>query len=356
MAFDPSQAYLNVVMAWIRFPGLPGYLYKHKILAEIREMVGKVVKLDMNIDSRMGGFFARLAVYVNLERPLVSQILINGRPQRVEINVEKETASPEMIPENHNLVEDGKEREKEGSHFRALNNRNLNQELTTRDIADHRRNKGKEILIENQQRSLIPTKERPNSLGLGGSSSAQARSLLDQLRQGTVAQNLLAGTTNSTGNLTAAGDSYGQEIGGSLLNNDGPSVNLFAPISSMEGRSTDELVAELGSLDSDKQSVVVVFSGRGRGVKSRGRCITKKLNKVHSSSSNRFKTNGSQRVLLKDSMVQLAESISTLTNDKPGLEGPSRGEAQQKGGELPGQIWDIAVLLSLGREVVLLSD
>ncbi|MBA0668035.1 hypothetical protein Goklo_001015 [Gossypium klotzschianum] len=135
MAFDPSQAYLNVVMTWIRFPGLPGYLYKYKILAEIGEMVGKVVKLDMNIDSRMGGCFNRLVVYVNLERPLVSQILINGRPQRVEyeslqticfhceryghvkdncsfrsarINVEKETALPEMIPENHNLVEDGK--------------------------------------------------------------------------------------------------------------------------------------------------------------------------------------------------------------------------------------------------------
>ncbi|PPR82305.1 hypothetical protein GOBAR_AA38409 [Gossypium barbadense] len=24
LAFDPSQAYLSVVMAWIRFPGLPG--------------------------------------------------------------------------------------------------------------------------------------------------------------------------------------------------------------------------------------------------------------------------------------------------------------------------------------------
>ncbi|MBA0788140.1 hypothetical protein Gotri_000191 [Gossypium trilobum] len=77
-----------------------------------------------------------------------------------------------------------------------------------------------QILI---QGCLIPTKERPNSLGIGGSSSAQARSLLDQLRQGMVAQNLLAGTTNSTGNLTAAGDSYGQEIGGSLINNDRPS-------------------------------------------------------------------------------------------------------------------------------------
>ncbi|MBA0846823.1 hypothetical protein Goshw_007900 [Gossypium schwendimanii] len=72
LAFDPTQAYPSVVMAWVRFPSLPGYLYNHKIITEIREMVGKVVKLDMNIDSRARGHFARMVVYVDLEKPLVS--------------------------------------------------------------------------------------------------------------------------------------------------------------------------------------------------------------------------------------------------------------------------------------------
>ncbi|XP_012453513.2 uncharacterized protein LOC105775549 [Gossypium raimondii] len=84
LAFDPTQAYPSIVMAWIRFPGLPGYLYNHKIITEIGEMVGKVVKLDMNTNSRTRGRFARLAVYVDLEKPLVSHILINGRKQNVE--------------------------------------------------------------------------------------------------------------------------------------------------------------------------------------------------------------------------------------------------------------------------------
>ncbi|KAK5839844.1 hypothetical protein PVK06_008687 [Gossypium arboreum] len=84
MAFDPSQAYPIVLMAWVRFLGLLGYLYKHKILADIGETVGKVVKLDMNIVSRARGRFTRMAVYVNLEKPLVSKILINGRSQKVE--------------------------------------------------------------------------------------------------------------------------------------------------------------------------------------------------------------------------------------------------------------------------------
>ncbi|KAH1121633.1 hypothetical protein J1N35_004793 [Gossypium stocksii] len=38
----------------------------------------------MNTDNKARGSFARMAVYVNLDRPLVFQILINGRIQKVE--------------------------------------------------------------------------------------------------------------------------------------------------------------------------------------------------------------------------------------------------------------------------------
>ncbi|KAH1074897.1 hypothetical protein J1N35_027225 [Gossypium stocksii] len=243
--------------------------------------------------------------------------------------MEKETAPPERLPKNHSMGEDGQmekdenykpwmiverrpkwkfrdnmqhsygnqEREKKGSRFRALNNRNLNQELIDRDIADYRRNKGKESVIENQQSkeslfhyngrlemysknkgkskvlgskdglvsvikgppnagpsagsslinknrvgSLIPTKEGPNSLGLG---------------QGMMTQNLLASATNNTGKPAVVGGSSGQEIGDSVTVNDRPSVKLADPGSSTEGHSTDEVVVEVGSLDSDKHSAVV---------------------------------------------------------------------------------------------------
>ncbi|PPS05899.1 hypothetical protein GOBAR_AA14745 [Gossypium barbadense] len=134
LAFDPAQAFPSVVMAWIRFLGLPGYLYNCKIITEIGEMVGKLVKLDMNTDSRAKGRFTRMAVYVNLEKLLVSQILINGRSQKVEYEslsticfhygryghvdnlctfrnsgptVEKKVDSPETIPKNQNMVVEG---------------------------------------------------------------------------------------------------------------------------------------------------------------------------------------------------------------------------------------------------------
>ncbi|MBA0684345.1 hypothetical protein Goari_025937 [Gossypium aridum] len=49
MTFNPTQAYLSIMMAWIRFPALHSYLYNRKIITEIGELVGKVVKLDMNV-------------------------------------------------------------------------------------------------------------------------------------------------------------------------------------------------------------------------------------------------------------------------------------------------------------------
>lgn len=77
--FCPSQPYPSLVLAWIRLPGLPGYLYKKKIIKVIGNTIGKVVHLDFNTDSRTRGRFARIAAYINLDRPLVAQVLVNGR-------------------------------------------------------------------------------------------------------------------------------------------------------------------------------------------------------------------------------------------------------------------------------------
>ncbi|PPS14530.1 hypothetical protein GOBAR_AA06041 [Gossypium barbadense] len=81
--FTPFQPYPTLVMAWIRFPCLPSFLYKKKILEEIEATVGKVVRLDLNTDSKTRGRFARMAVYVNLEKPLIAQVIVNGTPQKV---------------------------------------------------------------------------------------------------------------------------------------------------------------------------------------------------------------------------------------------------------------------------------
>ncbi|KAK5794663.1 hypothetical protein PVK06_035902 [Gossypium arboreum] len=70
-------------LMYIENGGLLGFLYKKKILEEIGETVGKVVRLDLNTDNRTRGRFARMAIYVNLEKPLIAQVIVNGLPQKV---------------------------------------------------------------------------------------------------------------------------------------------------------------------------------------------------------------------------------------------------------------------------------
>ncbi|XP_016675865.1 uncharacterized protein [Gossypium hirsutum] len=82
--FNPLQPYPSVVLTWIRLPNLPGHLYKRKIIEAIGGLIGKVVKLDTQTDNQIRGRYARLAVYINLDKPLISQVLIDGLIQRVE--------------------------------------------------------------------------------------------------------------------------------------------------------------------------------------------------------------------------------------------------------------------------------
>lgn len=70
--FSPSQPYPNVVMTWIRLSRLPGHMYNRKVLKEIGGLIGKVAKLDFNTNNGIRGKFERMAIYVNLEKPLTS--------------------------------------------------------------------------------------------------------------------------------------------------------------------------------------------------------------------------------------------------------------------------------------------
>ncbi|KAG8478146.1 hypothetical protein CXB51_027951 [Gossypium anomalum] len=64
-------------MAWVRLPGLSGVLYKRRILKEIDNLIGKVAKLDLKTDYGLRGHFARIKVFINLDIPLVPQILVS---------------------------------------------------------------------------------------------------------------------------------------------------------------------------------------------------------------------------------------------------------------------------------------
>lgn len=72
MNFNPAQPYPSMVTARIQLPGLLGHMYNQKIIWEIGGLIGKVAKLDFNTDTGVRGRFARMVVYVNLDRALIS--------------------------------------------------------------------------------------------------------------------------------------------------------------------------------------------------------------------------------------------------------------------------------------------
>lgn len=72
------------VVAWIRLLGLFEAYYKRSLLQDIDSLVEKVVKIDVQIDSRAKGQFARFAVQVNLANPLIFKIRITDRIHRVK--------------------------------------------------------------------------------------------------------------------------------------------------------------------------------------------------------------------------------------------------------------------------------
>lgn len=73
-----------MALAWIRLLGLSGFSYKKKIVEAIGGLIGKVIKLDFQTDNQTRGHFFRLAVFINLEKPLVSQVMVDDAIQRVE--------------------------------------------------------------------------------------------------------------------------------------------------------------------------------------------------------------------------------------------------------------------------------
>ncbi|KAK9037165.1 hypothetical protein V6N11_022086 [Hibiscus sabdariffa] len=64
--------------------GLPITWYKRSLIAAIGERIGKVVKIDYQTDYGCPGRFVRMASKVNLRKPRVSKIVINGLLQVVE--------------------------------------------------------------------------------------------------------------------------------------------------------------------------------------------------------------------------------------------------------------------------------
>ncbi|KAI9119468.1 hypothetical protein K1719_009344 [Acacia pycnantha] len=77
-SFKPQDHVINQVIGWVRLPKLPARYYHKSIIRSIGSVFGEVIRVDYNTDSGDRGKFARIAVLIDLTKPLTSKILVDG--------------------------------------------------------------------------------------------------------------------------------------------------------------------------------------------------------------------------------------------------------------------------------------
>ncbi|XP_016673238.1 uncharacterized protein [Gossypium hirsutum] len=82
--FSSTNADMSIQVVWIRLPGLLEGFYSKVLLRAIGQIIGPVIKLNINTNLERKGQFTRLAVCVDLQKLLISKVRINDQLQRVE--------------------------------------------------------------------------------------------------------------------------------------------------------------------------------------------------------------------------------------------------------------------------------
>ncbi|KAL4333752.1 hypothetical protein GQ457_07G002590 [Hibiscus cannabinus] len=82
--FSTELDHPDKIVVWARLPGLPYRYYTKSMFRYIAGVIGRIVQIDYNTEEGKRGRFAQLAIVVDLNKPLVSGILLDGVFQKVE--------------------------------------------------------------------------------------------------------------------------------------------------------------------------------------------------------------------------------------------------------------------------------
>ncbi|CAI0377775.1 unnamed protein product [Linum tenue] len=68
----------------IQLPAFPVHFYHKEILLTLGNMIGREIKLDFHTQHQQRAKFARIAVELDLSKPLVTRIRLDGKWQYIE--------------------------------------------------------------------------------------------------------------------------------------------------------------------------------------------------------------------------------------------------------------------------------
>lgn len=75
---------IDRMVVWARLPGIPHHLYDKRSLRIIGSVMGEIVKVDYNTAAHHRGKYARIAVVIDLNKPLVGLLRIDGKLIKIE--------------------------------------------------------------------------------------------------------------------------------------------------------------------------------------------------------------------------------------------------------------------------------
>ncbi|KAL4303310.1 hypothetical protein GQ457_10G004120 [Hibiscus cannabinus] len=83
-SFSTDEDHPDKIVVWDRLLGPPFRYYTKSMFCCIVGAIGKIIKIDYNTSEGKRGRFARLAVVVELSKPLIPSVLIDGVSQKIE--------------------------------------------------------------------------------------------------------------------------------------------------------------------------------------------------------------------------------------------------------------------------------
>lgn len=83
-SFNPRHHFISRIVTWIRLPYLPARYYHSDVIKSIGNTIGDVVKINYNTASGNRGRFARVTVMLDLTKPLIPRIQVDGEILFVE--------------------------------------------------------------------------------------------------------------------------------------------------------------------------------------------------------------------------------------------------------------------------------
>ena len=81
--FKASEAKLNSIAIWVRFPELPIEFYDLEALKEIGSVIESVLRVDSYTTTSSRGSYARLCIQIDMDKPLITSIKVGRLVQRV---------------------------------------------------------------------------------------------------------------------------------------------------------------------------------------------------------------------------------------------------------------------------------